>query len=83
MEERSFQDQLRQARARAALSQRELAERAGLSERAVSDLERGRRRKPYPSTVRHLAEALGLEGERFAAFAVASRDGGERNGSVS
>lgn len=77
MADREFRDLLRSARQRAAVSQRELAERAGLSERAVSDLERGKRRKPYPSTVRHLAEALGLEGERFTAFAIASRE--ERN----
>ena len=37
-----------------------LAERAGLSVRAVSDLERGARRRPYPHTVRQLARALRL-----------------------
>lgn len=78
MEGETFRGLLRAARTRAALSQRELAERAGLSERAISDLERGARRKPYPSTVRNLAEALGLEGERFVAFACASRDDQER-----
>ena len=47
-------------RYRAGLTQEELAERAGLSVRAVSDLERGVRRAPYKETVRLLAEALGL-----------------------
>jgi len=78
MEGVTFRDLLREARARAALSQRELAEAAGISERAVSDLERGKRRKPSPSTVRQLAESLGLEGERFADFACASREDRER-----
>src|SRR5579859_5160783 len=45
----------------AGLSQEELAERAGLSRRGVSDLERAVRRTPYPATVRRLAEALGLD----------------------
>ncbi|MBV9601226.1 MAG: helix-turn-helix transcriptional regulator [Chloroflexi bacterium] len=46
---------LTQHRAAAGLSQEALAERAGLSRRAVSDLERGARRHPYPSTVRLLS----------------------------
>jgi predicted ATPase/DNA-binding XRE family transcriptional regulator len=52
---------LSQHRATAGLSQEELAERAGLSRRGISDLERGERRLPHPSTVRRLADALGLE----------------------
>lgn len=52
---------LRRYRAAAGLSQEELAARAGLSRRAVSDLERGARRRPYPVTARRLAEALQLE----------------------
>jgi predicted ATPase/transcriptional regulator with XRE-family HTH domain len=47
-------------RVAAGLSQAELAERAGLSARAISDLERGARRLPYPTTVRRLARALSL-----------------------
>lgn len=31
-----------------------------MSVRAIADLERGRTRKPYPSSVRALARALGL-----------------------
>ncbi|MGI9253501.1 MAG: helix-turn-helix transcriptional regulator, partial [Thermomicrobiales bacterium] len=43
---RSFADRLRRFRNLSSLSQRELAERAGLSERAVSDLERGVKQRP-------------------------------------
>jgi tetratricopeptide (TPR) repeat protein/transcriptional regulator with XRE-family HTH domain len=53
---------LREARLAALLSIEELAARAGVSVRAISDLERGRTRKPYPRTVRSLSAALGLAG---------------------
>ena len=56
----------------AGLSQKELAERAGLSRRGISDLERGERRTPYPATVRRLVEALGLEGTQRAALVAAA-----------
>jgi DNA-binding NarL/FixJ family response regulator len=42
------------------LSQVELAGRAGLSERGISDLERGQRRAPRRATVKLLSDALGL-----------------------
>ena len=58
--ESSFGVQLRHARERAGLTQEELAERAGLSANAISALERGERKHPYPATVRALAAALGL-----------------------
>src|SRR5919199_656359 len=51
---------LQQYRAAAGLSQEELAERAGLSRRGISDLERGQRRAPHPATIRRLADALNL-----------------------
>jgi transcriptional regulator with XRE-family HTH domain len=51
---------LRRLRTAAALSQEELAERAGLSVRAVSDLERGVHQMPRLETVRLLANALHL-----------------------
>ncbi len=47
-------------RARAALSQAELAERAGVNYTTVSAVEGGRRRARY-LTARKLAEALGVE----------------------
>ena len=52
---------LRRHRIAAALSQEELAERAGLSARAISDLERGVHQVPRLETVRLLADALGLD----------------------
>src|SRR5579864_2905872 len=51
---------LRQQRVAAGLTQEDLAERSGVSVRAIADLERGRTRKPYPSSVRALTRALGL-----------------------
>src|SRR5947209_11741210 len=51
---------LRRARLAARSSQEELAERTGLSVRAISDLERGRTHRPYPRTIRMLAGALGI-----------------------
>jgi predicted ATPase/transcriptional regulator with XRE-family HTH domain len=61
--ESSFGEQLRQLREGAGLTQEELAERAGLSAQAVGALERGDRQRPYPQTVRALADALGLDDE--------------------
>jgi transcriptional regulator with XRE-family HTH domain len=49
----------------AGLSQEELAEKAGLSRRGISDLER---RAPYPATFRRLTEALGLDSADRAAL---------------
>src|SRR5215475_14334688 len=44
----------------ARLTQAELAERDGLSEREISDLERGLRKNPQHATVRLLTDALAL-----------------------
>jgi DNA-binding SARP family transcriptional activator/DNA-binding XRE family transcriptional regulator len=58
----------------AGLSQEELAERSGLSIRAVGSLERGRTRWPHPDSARRLADALGLRGVQRGEFlAVAGR----------
>jgi predicted ATPase/DNA-binding CsgD family transcriptional regulator/DNA-binding XRE family transcriptional regulator len=66
---------LQRHRTAAALSQEELAERAGVSRRAVADLERGARRSPHPATVRQLADALKLnEADRAALIAACHRD---------
>lgn len=51
---------LRRRREAAGLTQEELAERSGLSTRAIRDLELDRTRKPYPRSVRLAAGALGL-----------------------
>ena len=56
----SFAALLRQHRQALGLTQEELAERAGLSARAISDLERGLKQAPRPSTVRLLVRGLGL-----------------------
>jgi predicted ATPase/transcriptional regulator with XRE-family HTH domain len=64
---------LQRHRQAAGLSQEELAERAGLSRRGISDLERGVRRAPYPETMRRLAAALGLGQADQAALLAASR----------
>jgi predicted ATPase/DNA-binding XRE family transcriptional regulator len=53
---------LRRYRLAAGLSQESLAERAGVSVRGLSDLERGLSRAPRVETLARLAEALGLEG---------------------
>ena len=64
---------LRQHRTAAGLSQEALAERAGLSARAVSDIERGVKTRPHPATMRALADALELSGEDRAVLASSSR----------
>jgi predicted ATPase/DNA-binding XRE family transcriptional regulator len=53
---------LRRYRLAAGLSQESLAERAGISVRGLSDLERGLSRAPRVETLARLAGALGLEG---------------------
>jgi DNA-binding XRE family transcriptional regulator len=64
---------LQRRRLAAGLSQAELAERAGLSQRGISDLERDLRRAPYPATIRRIAEALALSEEERAELQSASR----------
>jgi predicted ATPase/DNA-binding XRE family transcriptional regulator len=63
-----FARTIRDYRVRTGLSQEELAERAGVSTRAVSDMDRGLRRNPRPETLRLIADALGLESEDRARF---------------
>ena len=70
-----FGELLRRYREAASLTQEELAERAGLSARGISDLERGLRRLPRPQTVRMLAAALSLAPADRAAFIAAARAG--------
>ncbi|MDQ3223824.1 MAG: helix-turn-helix domain-containing protein, partial [Gemmatimonadota bacterium] len=69
----SFGDVLRRLRMAAALSQEELAERAGLSRKGISDLERGARQTPRLETVRLLADALALKDDERAALYAAAR----------
>jgi predicted ATPase/DNA-binding XRE family transcriptional regulator len=73
-----FGPHLRALRRAAGLTQEELAERAGLTANGVSALERGARTRPYPHTVRSLADALGVasdERHRFMAAATRATDG--------
>lgn len=64
---------LRYYRRTANLTQEELAERSGISVDAISALERGRRLRPHPSTVRFLAAGLGLSEAEQALLFAASR----------
>jgi predicted ATPase/DNA-binding CsgD family transcriptional regulator len=64
---------LKRHRLAAGLTHEALAERAGLSARAISDLERGVARAPRPASLRLLADALGLAAEARAALAAAAR----------
>ena len=73
-----FGAHLRALRRAAGLTQEELAERAGLTANGVSALERGARTRPYPHTVRSLADALGVasdERHRFMAAATRATNG--------
>ena len=68
-----FAGVLRGLRAGAGLTQEELAEAAGVSPRAISDLERGMVTTPHKDTVELLADALGLGGWARVEFEVAAR----------
>ncbi len=63
---------LKRYRAAAGLSQEGLAERAGVSTRAISDLERGLHRTPHPDTLNRLAAALALSADQRAALLAAA-----------
>lgn len=69
----SFAAVLRRFRRAAGLTQEQLAERAALSARAISTLERGTRRRPQWETMRLLADALGLAAVDRALFESAAR----------
>jgi transcriptional regulator with XRE-family HTH domain len=68
-----FGNLLRNLRRSSRLSQQELAERSGLSIRAIGKLESGRTRWPYPDSVRRLADALALHDADRAVFAAAAQ----------
>jgi predicted ATPase/DNA-binding XRE family transcriptional regulator/Tfp pilus assembly protein PilF len=63
-----FGDLLRRYRVAAGLTQEALAERAQLSRRAISDLERGARTRPWRNTIALLAGALTLGDDERRAF---------------
>jgi predicted ATPase/transcriptional regulator with XRE-family HTH domain len=63
-----FGDVLRNYRRAAGLTQEELAERAGISPRSISGLERGEGATPRRDTVSQLVQALSLNGAERAEF---------------
>jgi predicted ATPase/DNA-binding XRE family transcriptional regulator len=65
----TFGSLLRRFRVAAGLTQEALAERAGLSVRAISDLETGAHTAPYQVTVEALAQALDLRSDERSALA--------------
>lgn len=65
---------LRQLRTARSLTQEELARLAGMTAKAVGLLERGERRRPYPHSVRALADALGLDDAQRAELIGTTRD---------
>ena len=74
-QESTFAARLQRLREAAGLTQEGLAR---LTRNAISSLERGERKRPYPHTVRSLADALGLsEDERAALLAAVPRKDGE------
>ncbi|MDQ3344763.1 MAG: helix-turn-helix domain-containing protein [Actinomycetota bacterium] len=84
-----FGGRVRKLRVAAGLTQAELAERAGISERTVSDLERGLRGTVYPATARQLAASLGVGSADLSAFLSEARsrsdgaaDAGDEIGAV-
>lgn len=56
----TFGEELRARRIRARLTQRELAQRAGVSVRALRYIEQGKITQPRPESLRRLGEAVGL-----------------------
>jgi tetratricopeptide (TPR) repeat protein/transcriptional regulator with XRE-family HTH domain len=68
----AFGARLRAGRLSARLSQEELAERSGLSVRAIGGLERGGTRRPHPDSLHRLADALGLREAARAEFIAAA-----------
>ncbi|MFF2203525.1 helix-turn-helix transcriptional regulator [Streptomyces sp. NPDC058145] len=73
-----FGQRLRLLRARAGLSQEALSHAAGVSVRALADMERGRTRGPQRRTVQALAEALGLDEDEAAGLEEAAALGRPR-----
>jgi non-specific serine/threonine protein kinase len=69
----TFAEVLRRHRQARGLTQEDLAERATLSARAISDLERGLKETPHATTVHLLVRALELDEDTADAFAAAAR----------
>ncbi|HEV2634041.1 MAG TPA: protein kinase [Actinocrinis sp.] len=72
---------VRTQRLAAGMTQEELADRSGLSVRAISNLERGRTARPHPRSLEVLAVALGLAEAAGSAWAARLRADQSRNSS--
>lgn len=68
-----FGEQLRAARVRRGVTQRQLADLSTVSVRAIRDLETGRAQRPRQDTVRLIADGLGLTGRARIAFEDSAR----------
>lgn len=73
--DRAFGRLLRSCRAAAGLTQEELAQRSGLSVRAICDMERSRTTRPFMRSVRLLAGALSLSDAARGQFIRTARYG--------
>ncbi len=71
--QRSLAEVLAELRSSRGLSQEQLAERSGISVRAIGEIERGATRRPHRETLRALAGALGLTQAEQDAFARTAR----------
>jgi predicted ATPase/DNA-binding XRE family transcriptional regulator len=69
----AFGGLLRRRRLAAGMTQEALAERSGLSERAIRGMERGEGHSPRRDTIDLLAHALGISGEERVLFEQAAR----------
>ncbi|MFF4339618.1 BTAD domain-containing putative transcriptional regulator [Kitasatospora sp. NPDC001540] len=78
----AFGTLLRELRTRTGTSQQDAAARAGLSARALRDLEHGRVRRPRENTVRRLVDALGLTERQAADLRSAAATGGATGGAT-
>jgi non-specific serine/threonine protein kinase len=74
----TFGDLLRRNRLAAGLTQEELAEKSQVSPRAISDLERGARSRPWRETIQFLANALCLGSSERAQLEAAARQSSPR-----
>ncbi len=75
MADAGFGELLRRLRVSAGLTQEGLAERSGISAKAISDLERDPARKPRLDSVVALSEALGQDADGRALLLAAARPG--------
>jgi predicted ATPase/DNA-binding XRE family transcriptional regulator len=78
MEDTELGGLLRRHRDAAGITQEELAERAGISSRTISDVERGLRDRVFRDTAARIAVALGLAGDERIRFEAVAR--GRRSG---